>query len=76
MTFCKKNSDKKTKITKFNKDTKISEVLESNPKLKVILEGFGLHCLGCPISQMETLEEASKVHEIDLDFMLEKLNSK
>ena len=41
-----------------------------------ILTGFGMHCFTCPMSQMETLEEASMVHGIDLDFMLEKLNEK
>ena len=59
---------------KFDKDTTIGEVISKNEKLKKILEGFGLHCFGCPLSQMETLEQASEVHGIDLDFMLEKLN--
>ncbi|MDD4110874.1 MAG: DUF1858 domain-containing protein [Clostridia bacterium] len=62
--------------SKFNKDTTIGEVLDASPKFKIILEGFGLHCFGCPMSQMETIEQASEVHGIDLDFMLEKLNSK
>lgn len=65
--------NKKDKI-KFTKNTKIGEVLKANRKNKIILEGFGLHCFGCPMSQMETLEEASQAHEIDLEFMLEKLN--
>ena len=59
----------------FTKDTTIGEVLATSSKCKTILEGFGLHCFGCPMSQMETLEEASEVHEIDLEFMLEKLNN-
>ena len=36
--------------------------------------GFGMHCLGCPMSQMETLEEAAQAHDIDLELMLQKLN--
>ncbi len=59
----------------FTKDTTIGQVLDSNPKIKVVLEGFGMHCFGCPLSQMETLEEASQAHEIDLNFMLDKLNN-
>ena len=59
----------------FTKDSTIGEVLNANEKLKTVLEGFGMHCFGCPMSQLETLEEASEVHEIDLDFMLEKLNN-
>lgn len=64
---------KKNKI-QITKDMTIGEILRLNPKLKIVLEGFGMHCFGCPMSQMETIEEASEVHEIDLDFMLEKLN--
>ena len=33
-----------------------------------------MHCIGCPASQMETLEEACEVHGIDLDEVLKKLN--
>ena len=59
----------------FTKNSTIGDVISTNPKLTKILEGFGLHCLGCPMSQMETLEQASEVHGIDLEFMLEKLNN-
>lgn len=73
---CGKHCDcKKEKSNKFNKNTTIGEVLAANPKYKLILEGFGMHCFGCPLSQMETLEEASQAHEIDLNFMLDKLNT-
>ena len=58
----------------FNKDTTIGEVLKVNENLKEILMGFGMHCFGCPMSLMETLEEAAEVHEIDLDLLLKKLN--
>ena len=59
---------------KFNKDTTIGEVLKADEKNAEILQGFGFHCFGCPMSQMETLEEGAEVHEVDLDFLLEKLN--
>lgn len=62
---------KKTKVTKA---TQIGEVLAINPDAKEILLGFGMHCFGCPMSQMETLEEASMVHGIDADMVVEKLN--
>ena len=35
----------------------------------------GMHCIGCPASQMETLEEACAVHGIDVDEVVEKLNA-
>ena len=55
------------------KDTTIGEALKLNKNAKVILTGFGMHCFSCPMSQMETLEEAAVVHGVDVDFMLEKL---
>lgn len=59
---------------KFTKDSLLSDIVDQDPKYAQILMGFGLHCFGCPISQMETLEDASIAHGIDLDFMLKKLN--
>ena len=56
------------------KTTQIGELLSINPNVKDILLGFGLHCFGCPMSQMETIEEASAVHGVDVEIMLEKIN--
>ena len=60
---------------KFNKDTQIGELLELAPEKPDILLESGMHCIGCPASQMETLEEACSVHGIDVDDLLEKLNA-
>ena len=62
-------------MAKIDKDWTIAEVIEFNPELENVLRGFGMHCFSCAMATMETLEEASYVHDIDLDFMLEKLNS-
>ena len=59
---------------KINKDTKIGEILQSAPEKADILIEIGMHCLGCPASQMETLEEACEVHGIDVEEVLKKLN--
>ena len=61
-------------MKEITKDWTISEVLAENDELADILMGFGMHCFSCPISQMETLEEAAMVHDVDIDFLLEKLN--
>ena len=61
-------------MNKITKDWTIAEVLKENDDLADVLMGFGMHCFSCPISQMETLEEAAQVHGIDLDFLLKKLN--
>ena len=58
----------------FHKDMTLMEVLSINPQARNILMGFGMHCFGCPVTQMETLQEASEVHGIDLEYLLKKLN--
>ena len=62
---------KKMEITK---DMTIAEVLNYRKEAPEILLGFGMHCFSCPVSQMETLEEASEVHDCDLELLLKKLN--
>ena len=59
---------------KFDKDTRIGEILEKTPEKAEILLNVGMHCIGCPASQMETLEEACDVHGIDVEEVVEKLN--
>lgn len=54
--------------------TKIGELLETTPEKAEILIEAGMHCLGCPASQAETIEEACEVHGIDVDDLLEKIN--
>ena len=60
---------------KFNKDTKIGELLEVAPEKAEILMEAGMHCLGCPASQAETLEEACEVHGIDVEELVNKINA-
>lgn len=55
--------------------TKIGELLEKAPEKAEILLEAGMHCLGCPASQAETLEEACEVHGIDVEELIKKLNS-
>ena len=58
------------------KTTKIGELLQIAPEKAEILLQAGMHCLGCPASQEETIEEACEVHGIDVDELLEKINKK
>lgn len=60
----------------FNKDSQIGEILEKAPEKANILLSIGMHCLGCPASQIETLEEACTVHGIDVNEVLDELNKK
>lgn len=59
---------------KFDKNVIIKTILENHDKAEEILTGFGMHCLYCPCSQAETLEEACQVHGIDVDEVVNKLN--
>ena len=61
-------------MKKFTENTTIGEVIKTDKKLSEVLMGFGMHCFGCPMAQMETLAEAAAAHGIDLDFLLKKLN--
>lgn len=59
---------------KIERTTKIGELLENAPEKAEILLAAGMHCLGCPASQAETLEEACDVHGINVEELVEKLN--
>lgn len=56
------------------KDTLISQALKIKPESAQVLMGYGMGCLGCPSSQMETLEQAAMIHGIDLQSLLKDLN--
>ncbi len=60
---------------KITKDMTIGEILEIDSGLGPVLMAGGMYCVGCPASQMESLEEASMVHGIDPDLLLTRLNT-
>ena len=59
---------------KVDKNMTIGQLLMENELVATILMRAGMHCLGCPSSQMETLEEACMVHGIDVDVLVSQLN--
>lgn len=60
---------------KVTKDMTIGELIRTNPEVAPILMEVGMHCLGCPASQAETLAEAAMVHGLDADLLEEKINA-
>lgn len=52
----------------------IGELLTRFPEKAEILLQSGMHCMGCPAAQAETIEEACQVHGIDIDEIIKKLN--
>ena len=56
-------------MAQISKETRIGELLVTFPEAAPILMEIGMHCLGCPASQMESLEEAAMVHESTVTFL-------
>ena len=61
-------------MVQVTKDMTIGEVLQINMNVAPIFFGMGMHCLGCPASQMESLEEAAMVHGIDSELVVRAIN--
>ncbi len=61
-------------MAKITKDMIISDILKINMGCVPILLNEGMHCIGCPASQGESLEEACMVHGLDADELVKKLN--
>lgn len=59
---------------KIEKTTIIGDVLDIAPQSAPLFMAIGMHCLGCPASRGETVEEACMVHGIDSDAFLAQLN--
>lgn len=56
------------------KETIIGDILDIAPQTAPLFMAIGMHCLGCPASRGETVEEACMVHGIDPDELLDELN--
>lgn len=60
---------------KVTKETVIGEVLDFNPDTAQFFFEIGMHCLGCPHSRGESIEEACMVHGTDANALVDKLNA-
>ena len=69
--FFGKSSNNSDKITG---DMLMGDILQAYPEAAEILMDAGMHCIGCPSSLMESLDDACLVHGLDSDELLEKLN--
>ncbi|MCR5772178.1 MULTISPECIES: DUF1858 domain-containing protein [Butyrivibrio] len=58
-----------------NGDTLIGEIVNTYPESADILMGIGMHCLGCPASQAESLSDACAVHGLDAEPVVDALNA-
>lgn len=62
-------------MAEITKDTTIGEILRIKPSAAPVLMEIGMHCLGCPSSQGETIEEAAMVHGINVDDLISRMNA-
>ena len=62
-------------MAKVTKDMVINEIISIDSGVIPILMGAGMHCVGCPSAQGETLEEACIVHGMDFDKLIDDLNA-
>ena len=62
-------------MTKVTKDMIIADILRIDMTTAPILMAAGMHCIGCPSAQGETLEEAAMVHGLDADQLVERINN-
>lgn len=56
------------------KNSIIGDVLDADAETGKFFLEIGMHCLGCPASRGETIEEACAVHGVDADVLISKLN--
>ena len=56
------------------KDMTIGEVIRVDQNIIAILMNFGMHCIGCPSAQAESLEEACMVHGLEVEVLVNQIN--
>ena len=62
-------------MAQITKDTIIGDILDIAPETAPIFLSIGMHCLGCPSSRGKTVEQACMVHGVEVEKLLEQINS-
>ncbi len=62
-------------MTGITKDMTIGEIIRTNADVIPILLNAGMHCVGCPSAQAESLEEAAMVHGMDINELMAKIEA-
>lgn len=63
---------------KISKGMTLGEIVSTTPKAAEVMMGYGLHCIGCPATALETLEQGAKMHGLNdkqIEQMVEKMNN-
>ena len=70
----KDKDEKKDSVKQVTRETIIGDILDMDQTTAPYFMEIGMHCLGCPASRGETIEEACEVHGVDCDELIGKLN--
>ena len=62
-------------MAQITKEMTIGEILRTNADVAPVLMEAGMHCLGCPSAQAESLEEAAMVHGMDINDLMAKIEA-
>ena len=62
-------------MIKITKEMIIGDILNEAPDIAPVLMAAGMHCIGCPSAQMETVEEAAYVHGIEPELLITRVNA-
>lgn len=61
-------------MAQITKEMTIGEIIRDHEEIVPVLMGAGMHCIGCPASQAESLEEAAMVHGIDINELMKVID--
>jgi len=61
-------------MAQISKDMVIADLIKVDPNIATVLMRSGMHCVGCPSAQAETLAEAAMVHGFDADVLTSQIN--
>lgn len=61
-------------MKEINKDMLIGDILDADSGTAMFFFEMGMHCLGCPASRGESVEEACAVHGVDCDVLIRRIN--
>lgn len=59
---------------KITKEMTVGDILKKYPKTIFVFIDYGLHCISCPLAQNDPIEDAVKIHQLDLKKLLKDLN--
>ena len=62
-------------MTQITKDMIIHDIIQVDPNIVPVLMASGMHCVGCPSAQAESLEDAALVHGINPDELVARINA-